>query len=322
MTLEDLRVFVAACEAGSLSAVARAAGCTQPAVAQHLARLERELASPLLERTSRGVVVTPAGRILYEAASTSLGALALALREIERERRGEAGRLAIATGGTTVRHVMSEAVTELRRRHPEVALHFEPANSTPQCMDLLTRRAADLAFVTIGEEAAGFEQRAALELALVLLVRADHAFASRRRLRIRDLVGIRWIALSQSTLSQRLTAPRFAEQGVTLFPALRVDDHDTAHVFIELGLGQAIMPCLHAAHFAPGGRVRAIPIADLPPVQVGWAARSFRLLPPVAHEFMTLVSQAAGAWHIRGVRVLAESFRGKPGAARITPTPT
>src|SRR5262249_15431283 len=102
MTLEDLRLFVAACEAGSLSAVARAEGCTQPGAAHPCPCLARELAAPLLERTSRGVMVTAAGRILYEAATASLGALALALREIERERRGEGGRLAIATGGTTV----------------------------------------------------------------------------------------------------------------------------------------------------------------------------------------------------------------------------
>src|SRR6185295_19265647 len=110
MTFEDLRVFDAVCEHGNLSAVARRFGCTQPAVAQHVARLERELRITLLERTRRGVVPTPAGRILHQATSAGLGAVAMATREIERLRDGHAGHLSIATGGTTVRHFLRDTV--------------------------------------------------------------------------------------------------------------------------------------------------------------------------------------------------------------------
>jgi ribosome-associated protein len=49
MTLDDLRIFQAVCETRNLSAVARSLGCTQPAVAQHVARLERELGVALVE---------------------------------------------------------------------------------------------------------------------------------------------------------------------------------------------------------------------------------------------------------------------------------
>ena len=57
MTLEDLRVFVAVCRVGSLSEVARGLHCTQPAVSQHVTRLERELGVALLERRATGVVL-------------------------------------------------------------------------------------------------------------------------------------------------------------------------------------------------------------------------------------------------------------------------
>src|SRR4029453_3020232 len=118
VTLDDLRVFQAVCESRNLSAVARALGRTQPAVGQHGARLERELQVTLLERSRRGVAPTAAGSILHEAASAGLGAIALALREIARLRAAEAGRLSVATGGTTVRHFLREAVIAFRRRHP------------------------------------------------------------------------------------------------------------------------------------------------------------------------------------------------------------
>jgi DNA-binding transcriptional LysR family regulator len=93
MTLDDLRVFTAVAEAKSIGAVARQLGCTQPAVSQHTSRLERECGMPLLERSAKGITLTPAGQVFYDASSLGLGALALALREIQRPRdcAGSAG---------------------------------------------------------------------------------------------------------------------------------------------------------------------------------------------------------------------------------------
>jgi len=47
MTLDDLRVFTAVVEAGSLGAAARQLGCTQSAVSQHMSRLERACGMPV-----------------------------------------------------------------------------------------------------------------------------------------------------------------------------------------------------------------------------------------------------------------------------------
>jgi DNA-binding transcriptional LysR family regulator len=304
MTLEDLRVFVSVCEARTLTGVAHALGCTQPAVAQHVSRLERDLGVSLLERGPRGVTPTAAGRVLYEASSAGLGGLALALQEIERLRLGRGGRLAIATGGTTVRHFMGEAVREIRRRFPDVPIHFTPANSTGHCFEILAERKADLAFVTVGDPVRGFEQRPALHLPLVVLVAREEPLAKRRRLGIADLDGLSCITLSQSTLSYRLIGDILGHHRVRLQSNLRVDDHDTARVFVELGLGHSIMPVVHAKHFEQEGRVRAVPITGLPPIAVGWAARSFGLLPPAATAFMEVVAQSARRWRRYGVKVV------------------
>jgi DNA-binding transcriptional LysR family regulator len=308
MTLEDMRVFDAVCEALSLSTVARALGRTQPAVAQHVARLERELRVRLIERTRKGVVPTAAGLILHRATSVGLGAIATATREIQRLRDGEAGRLAIATGGTTVRHFLRDAVLQFRRQHPDVTLHFEPAGSSRQCLAAVARRIADLAFVTIADDVEGFEMRPVMEHPLVLLVRRDEPLASRRSVGLRDLQAIRWIALSESTTSYGLIRRAMQEAGLELRPTARVDDFDTAHVLVELGLGHAIVPAIHGRSFARLGLVNAIPIRGMPPITVGWGARSFALLPPVATEFMAILADVARAWRrVPGVKLLTTS---------------
>src|SRR5215467_4589854 len=64
LDLADLRVFAAAARAGSLSRAARELHITQPAVSERIVRLERITGRPLLIRSSRGVVPTPAGERL------------------------------------------------------------------------------------------------------------------------------------------------------------------------------------------------------------------------------------------------------------------
>jgi DNA-binding transcriptional LysR family regulator len=305
MTLDDLRIFQAVCDARNLSAVARSLGRTQPAVAQHVARLERELGVALLERTRKGVAPTAAGSILQEAARAGLATLSLAVREIARHRDADAGRLSVATGGTTVRHFLRPAVIAFRRRHPDVALHFAPVSSTDECLETVARHDADLAFVTLSGERRGFEQKPLMEHPLVLLVRRDDPLARRRRVDARDLAGIRYIALSDATTSQRLLTARLQEERIALRAVARVDDFDTANVFVEIGLGHAIVPAVHGRSFEQSGGVKAIPIRGLAPILVGWAARSFRFLPPVAEAFMGAVAAHARRWRrIPGVRLV------------------
>ena len=305
MTLDDLRVFTTVVETGSLGAAARRLGCTQPAVSQHISRLEREFDIPLLERSAKGITLTAAGRVFYDASSLGLGALSLAEREINRLRTGEVGRLAIATGGTTVRHFLREAIDQFRQRHPGVTLHFEPANSTPKCLEAVEQRRADLAFVTIQESVPHFEQRAVLENDLMLLTPHDDPLATRKSVSLPDLRGMRYISLPEFTVSDAYIRDHFAEAGVILEQTARVDDYDTAHVFVQLGLGHAIVPAMQGYHFQQGGGVAAILIEGLPPLQVGWAARQFRLLPPVAHDFMAIFTDIADQWRrIPGFKVL------------------
>lgn len=164
MTLEDLRIFVAACEAGSLSHVARDLSRTQSAVSQHVKGLEAETGVVLLERQPRGVAVTEAGQILYQAACSALSQIDGAVRQLNDLRNGEAGNIRIATGSTTVRHFMSGAIVEFRRRHPRVRLEFRTENSSRACLAALAAGDADLAWITVGAQVRGIEQRPVIDL--------------------------------------------------------------------------------------------------------------------------------------------------------------
>ncbi|MFB7057317.1 LysR family transcriptional regulator [Streptomyces vinaceus] len=296
MTLDDLRVFVAVCRAGSLSAVARDLGCTQSAVSQHVRRLEKQTGTELLERHARGVLPTEAGRILLAAAADGIAGLDGALRRLDELVRGDSGSVRITTGATTVRHFMSEAVVGFRRRHPQVSLEFQTENSSRSCFDALAADDLDLAWITIGRPVRGIEQRPVMELPWVLAVRADDPFAARPRIEPADLTGIRHIRLPENSASRAHLDAAFAESGIRIRSDTGVADWDTALLLAELGLGHAVVPALPGWR-VPGsdGPLRLVPIPALPPLAVGWAVRRWAALSPLARVFADDVARSCTA---------------------------
>ncbi|WP_370423680.1 LysR family transcriptional regulator [Streptomyces sp. QH1-20] len=295
MTLDDLRVFVAVCRAGSLSAVARELSCTQSAVSQHVKRLEREIGVDLVERHPRGVVPTAAGRLLQAAAADGIAGLDLALRRLADLVRGDGGSVRITTGATTVRHFMSEAVVDFRRRHPQVSLEFQTENSSRSCFDALAAHDLDLAWITIGAPVRGIEQRPVIDLPWVLAVHADDPLAARSRIEWEDLAGIRHIRLPENSTSRARLDAAFAEAGIHVTSDTSVADWDTAILLAELGLGHAVVPALPGWRGPGHPSLRFIPVPAVPALSAGWAVRKWDALTPFARAFADTVTRSCAA---------------------------
>ncbi|KRA47604.1 LysR family transcriptional regulator [Devosia sp. Root635] len=80
--LRHLRVFLAACDSGSITQAASACLVSQPAVTQSIHKLEELLSSRLFERTSHGLYATEAGRTLAERVRRALDLLDVALADL------------------------------------------------------------------------------------------------------------------------------------------------------------------------------------------------------------------------------------------------
>lgn len=295
MTLEDLRIFVAAAEAGSMGELARSLGRTQPAVAHHVRRLEQELGTPLLNRTRRGVTLTDAGRALYERATAALAALRSAENEVATIRGVSDGALAIAASSGTVRHTLKPAILALRRRRPTLDFRLACSNTLEQQLDAVRERRADLAFVALWRETPGFQYRAKLDMPYSLLVRRDDPLARRQRIELKRLAETRFIAIGEQSGTSRFVGERLAERGAQLVTAHTVDTEGTAILYVELGLGHAVLPAVQASALAMRAELRALPIRGLPPMPLGWAARDFELLSTAAHEFLSLFDRGRSA---------------------------
>lgn len=110
--------FVRAVEAGSFSAAARVLGQGQPAISKAVAQLEARLGVRLLNRTTRALTLTDAGRAFYDRARTALDAA----EEAEAAARGAGaaltGRLRVCAPVTLARLHIVPSLPAFLAEHP------------------------------------------------------------------------------------------------------------------------------------------------------------------------------------------------------------
>lgn len=107
---------------GSFSAAAEALSFTQSAVSQQVAALEREAGTTLLDRGSRGVRLTEAGRALVSHADAILARIEDAEEELAALAGLRGGRLRIASFQSAGATLVPRAVKAFHDRHPAVEL--------------------------------------------------------------------------------------------------------------------------------------------------------------------------------------------------------
>ncbi len=128
LDVDRLRVFREVANSGSFSAAARTLAFTQPGVSHHVKQLERELGVELLERSPRGIRLTPPGRALLGHAEALLARLDDAERDVIEVARQGGGQLRLVAFPTAAATVVPLAVASFRERLPGIQLKLAEAD--------------------------------------------------------------------------------------------------------------------------------------------------------------------------------------------------
>ena len=118
LDVRRLKVLREVAARGSFSAAADALAFTQPSVSRQIATLEAEAGTRLVDRTARGVRLTPAGELLVEHADVILGRLAAAEAQLEALAELDAGRLRLGAFPTASATLTAAGHRRLRRGPP------------------------------------------------------------------------------------------------------------------------------------------------------------------------------------------------------------
>src|SRR6476661_1693696 len=146
LNLHHLRLFAAVVEHGGFSKAARALNLSQPAISKSLTELEKQIHVTLLDRGGRSLVLTEAGRTLYERAGELFGVERVAERELRELRGLKRGTLRVAASTTIATYMLPPVLGRFRMRHPSVRIRVTSANTRSVLRRLLESR-TDVALV-------------------------------------------------------------------------------------------------------------------------------------------------------------------------------
>src|SRR2546430_67177 len=163
MELRHLRALLAVAGAQTIGRAAEQLGVAQPSLSRQLKELEQAVGVPLLERSARGVLLTPAGGSLAGDCPALLLAIERLVQETTRARRGMEGRCVIGAVATVVTsELLTRALTECAARHPHVRVLIEEMAS-PLQPSALARGATDLglahSYLGLGEREGLVQER-------------------------------------------------------------------------------------------------------------------------------------------------------------------
>ncbi|CAB3636423.1 LysR family transcriptional regulator [Achromobacter dolens] len=140
-TLDEMQVFIAIVDCGSITAAADALQQTISATSRTMTRLEEKLQTTLMRRTTRRLELTEEGSAYLEQARKIIAAVEETEEQMRARRNQPAGRLRVDAASPFMLHVIVPLVPGYRKRYPKVELEL---NSNEGNIDLLERR-TDLA---------------------------------------------------------------------------------------------------------------------------------------------------------------------------------
>jgi DNA-binding transcriptional LysR family regulator len=132
MDLRQVRYFIAVAEEASFSAAAARLNMSQPPLSQQIKALEDELGIQLLQRHSRGVTLTDAGRVFLVRSHQIAEHVSAATREAVQSAAGCIGTLRIGTIGSALYSILPVLLDRLKSALPEVEFTVREMSSSSQ----------------------------------------------------------------------------------------------------------------------------------------------------------------------------------------------
>ncbi|MCI3928589.1 LysR family transcriptional regulator [Streptomyces sp. AN091965] len=252
---------------GTIAAVADALTFTASAVSQQLGVLEREAGVPLLERSGRRVVLTPAGRTLVAHADAVLQRLEVAVSELASAREGVGGPLRIGTFPSGGHTIVPAALAELARRHPALEPMVREIDSA-RVSDGLRAGELDVALVHDYDFVPATPDTTVDEIPLVdepmYLVTSAATRATGRGGTLAELLGpyaeAPWITARDGTTGHAMAVR--ACQAAGFQPRIRhqVNDFRTVLALAATGQGAGLVPATATAQGPAGLALTELPL--------------------------------------------------------------
>lgn len=265
MNLTQLRYFVRVAEMGSFSKAAIELDIAQPALSRQVRLLETDLHVTLLQRTGRGVLLTEAGKRLFEHAVGILQLVARAREDLGANRDEATGRIVVGLPPSMGRMLTLPLVDEFKRTMPKARLAIVEGLSA-HIVEWISTGRVDLGLIHNPHANPAIETLHVLDEPLCLVSAAKTVARSAKRaagaLRFAELATLPLVVPEQTHAIRRLLETQAALAGLKLNIAYEVSSVQAILELVRHGHGHAVLAPSAVVASGLGASLRVRPLAE------------------------------------------------------------
>jgi len=236
--IQKIETFLCVAEKLNISEAAKQIHLSQPTVSHQIKLLEQELGVTLFIRSSTGLKLTDAGRLMLPWARRLLhdtNDLKEMMNSLQHEIVGE---LSIACSTTAGKYILPQMAARFSERYSGIKVRILACGPEHAALKLLDGE-AHLSVVSTEINDAGLEAQEFFLDTISLIVPANHRWATRKTIMPEELLEEKIIMREETSGTRKVVLTDLAKHDISL---------DDLNVFLELGNGEAIVHTVAAGY--------------------------------------------------------------------------
>ena len=241
MELREMRSFCAAARLRSISKAGNYLGVGQPAVTNHIKRLEEELGTPLFDRIKRPIQLTPVGATFYQQAASLVEEIDQLVSSVSKAE--DEGPVRLASTNGIISHTLLGPVDSFLSRYPKVHLRIQ-SRTKREVLQMVKEGEVDFGIVPGLQRDTDFNFQELFPYERVLLVPINHPLLEVNPISLDQIAQWPLILMGRGTATRTLLEEQFQRRGLSYETVMEIDGMDMVKRYVTTGLGVAIGPRL------------------------------------------------------------------------------
>jgi DNA-binding transcriptional LysR family regulator len=288
LTIQQLRLFEAVCRLGSYTRAAQELHLTQPAVSIQIKRLEEQAGLPLLEQVGKKILLTTAGKIVFEASMDILSRVEELNRTVDDLKGVVKGPLQVSVV-TTAKYFMPHLLGQFLLQYPEVEPKMKFTNRA-RVIERLMNNEDD--FVVMGQipQDRNLDAHPFLNNILGIVAPPNHPLVNEVNISLERLAEEKFLKREIGSGTRYVFDRLLEEKGLTIDPYMELGSSEALKQAVMAGLGIAILS-LHAVQLErDAGKLAVLDVQGFPLIRRWYAVHlKGRKLSLVAQTFLDFI---------------------------------
>lgn len=238
--LSSYRIFYTVANTGNISKAAKELYISQPAISKSIQKLEESVGCKLFSRSSRGVVLTDEGKLLYEHVSEAFETLTMGEEKLKRSIELGVGHLKIGVSSTLCKYLLLPYLKEFIRQNPHISISIS-CQSTNDTLKLLEDNKIDIGLIGKPENLKNIHFDFLEEIEDIFVAAKDYLRNLNARGIQKDhiLQSSTLMLLDKNNMTRQYIDDYLQENQIIIKDSIDISDMDLLIDFARIGVGVA-----------------------------------------------------------------------------------